>query len=176
MRRRRIALRRAAVPRAGDGRLRGVGGGRFNAETLEARGIQVHTAKLDVTDRASFLELRDRVHDEGGPLDVLVNNAGVAVAGPLTTMSMDDWDFENQFGETSKGAVMGMQATFGTLWGFSAKSGFGKVSDCRALRAAAAAGDRARAAAAEQSQKWYPPMLLPDPIRYSGRTDPGGGN
>ena len=62
------------------------------AEQLGRGGVEVHTARLDVTDRAAMLAVRDRVHEEGGPLDVLVNNAGIAVAGPLTTMDMDDWD------------------------------------------------------------------------------------
>jgi NAD(P)-dependent dehydrogenase (short-subunit alcohol dehydrogenase family) len=38
---------------------------------------------LDVTDRDSFERFLDSVRDELGPLDVLVNNAGVMVVGPF---------------------------------------------------------------------------------------------
>ncbi len=37
--------------------------------------------RLDVTDRQSFTDFLDAVEDELGPLDVLVNNAGVIAAG-----------------------------------------------------------------------------------------------
>lgn len=38
---------------------------------------------VDVGDEASFTAFLDRVEDELGPLDVLVNNAGVMVVGPF---------------------------------------------------------------------------------------------
>ena len=87
--------------------------------------------------------------------------AGLQVVNIIYVSGMDDYDFEDQFGDTEKGAVMGMQALFGTLWGFSAWSGFGKVSDCRAARMAASSEDRARAAYAAQIRDWRPPLLLP---------------
>ena len=99
--------------------------------------------------------------------------AGLQVANIIYVSSMDDYDFEDQFGDTSKGTIMGMQAVFGTLWGFSAYSGYGKVSDCRAARAAALSQDQARAAMLGQVRDWHPPMLLPDPIPVRGKT---GGN
>lgn len=40
-------------------------------------------ARLDVTDPDSFESFLDRVEDELGPLDVLVNNAGIMPIGPL---------------------------------------------------------------------------------------------
>jgi NAD(P)-dependent dehydrogenase (short-subunit alcohol dehydrogenase family) len=43
-------------------------------------GLQVYRA-LDVTDRRSFTDFLDAVERELGPLDVLVNNAGVIAAG-----------------------------------------------------------------------------------------------
>ena len=43
-------------------------------------GLQVHR-RLDVTDRQSFTDFLDSVEDELGPLDVLVNNAGVISVG-----------------------------------------------------------------------------------------------
>jgi short-subunit dehydrogenase len=43
-------------------------------------GLQVHR-RLDVTDRQSFTDFLDSVEDELGPLDGLVNNAGVISVG-----------------------------------------------------------------------------------------------
>ena len=43
-------------------------------------GLPVHH-KLDVTDRRSFTDFLDNVENELGPIDVLVNNAGVIAVG-----------------------------------------------------------------------------------------------
>lgn len=43
-------------------------------------GLDVHR-RLDVTDRQSFTDFLDSVENELGPLDVLVNNAGVIAVG-----------------------------------------------------------------------------------------------
>ena len=45
-----------------------------------ALGLEVHL-RLDVTDRASFEEFLDSVEHELGPIDVLINNAGICPAG-----------------------------------------------------------------------------------------------
>jgi NAD(P)-dependent dehydrogenase (short-subunit alcohol dehydrogenase family) len=39
--------------------------------------------RLDVTDKASFIEFLDEVESRLGPLDVLVNNAGIMPVGPF---------------------------------------------------------------------------------------------
>lgn len=46
----------------------------------ERLGLAIARA-LDVTDRASFIEFLDAVENELGPVDVLVNNAGVIAVG-----------------------------------------------------------------------------------------------
>jgi NAD(P)-dependent dehydrogenase (short-subunit alcohol dehydrogenase family) len=43
--------------------------------------------ELDVTDRASFAAFLDRVEDQLGPLDVLINNAGIMPIGPFVEES-----------------------------------------------------------------------------------------
>jgi len=48
---------------------------------------------LDVTDRPAYEALADRVERELGPVWLLVNNAGVAVAGPAHLASWSDWDW-----------------------------------------------------------------------------------
>lgn len=52
----------------------------------EARGLG-----CDVTDLDAVVRLADEVHADHGPLDVLVNNAGVGMSGRLTDMAIDDW-------------------------------------------------------------------------------------
>jgi short-subunit dehydrogenase len=45
---------------------------------------------LDVTDNAMILAVRERVHAEHGPLDVLVNNAGVAYGGAFLDVPLEE--------------------------------------------------------------------------------------
>lgn len=63
------------------------------AEALNARGMQVKAATLDVTDSAAVDELFDRVRAEAGSVDILVNNAGVGQeVGPIVETSDREWD------------------------------------------------------------------------------------
>lgn len=52
-------------------------------KTADALGHGNAGGHLDVTDRASFEAFIERTEAEVGPLDVLVNNAGVMILGPL---------------------------------------------------------------------------------------------
>ena len=47
------------------------------AEELRSRGCETHTYFLDVSDRQACLDLAEKAESEVGPLDVLVNNAGI---------------------------------------------------------------------------------------------------
>ncbi len=49
--------------------------------------------RVDVADRAAMKQLADDVHATHGALDVLVNNAGVAVGGGVLDTSLDSWDW-----------------------------------------------------------------------------------
>jgi len=49
--------------------------------------------EVDVADRAAMQALADEVHARVPALDVLVNNAGVAVHGGILDTSLDDWDW-----------------------------------------------------------------------------------
>jgi NAD(P)-dependent dehydrogenase (short-subunit alcohol dehydrogenase family) len=48
---------------------------------------------LDVSDRSAVLALAETVRSEHGPLDFLVNNAGVGMSGKFVDTSLADWDW-----------------------------------------------------------------------------------
>ncbi|HET6881355.1 MAG TPA: SDR family NAD(P)-dependent oxidoreductase [Pirellulales bacterium] len=57
---------------------------------LREAGRPAASYALDVTDNGMILDVRDHVQREHGPLDVLVNNAGVAFGGPFTDVPLDE--------------------------------------------------------------------------------------
>ncbi|WP_435197577.1 3-oxoacyl-[acyl-carrier-protein] reductase [Natronomonas sp. EA1] len=61
-------------------------------EEVEARGGNAITAKADVADYEEVGLMRERVHDEFGEVDVLVNNAGITVDKKFEHMSREDWE------------------------------------------------------------------------------------
>jgi NAD(P)-dependent dehydrogenase (short-subunit alcohol dehydrogenase family) len=63
-------------------------------ETAElVTNVKVSTHKLDVTDRAATAALPQMVLAEHGRVDLLVNNAGVAVGGTFAQVSEEDFDW-----------------------------------------------------------------------------------
>jgi NADP-dependent 3-hydroxy acid dehydrogenase YdfG len=62
------------------------------ATSLRAAGAAaVHTWVADVTDEAGFTACVDAFVANAGGLDVMINNAGVAVAGSVDETPLDDW-------------------------------------------------------------------------------------
>ena len=61
------------------------------AEALRAAGIAVELAAFDVTDQAAVLAGVARIEAEHGPIDVLVNNAGIQRRAPLEEFPADTW-------------------------------------------------------------------------------------
>ena len=59
---------------------------------IEQSGGTAGVAPLDVTDMASIDACLDQVEQEHGPIDILINNAGVAVSKPALEQTPDDWD------------------------------------------------------------------------------------
>lgn len=55
-------------------------------------GLNVYTVQCDITDHAQVREMVDEVQREVGPVDVLVNNAGVMEVGPVETMEVADYE------------------------------------------------------------------------------------
>ncbi|MFK7927794.1 MAG: SDR family NAD(P)-dependent oxidoreductase [Myxococcota bacterium] len=62
------------------------------AGQLEATGAQVQTAVVDVSDSEAVAAFAAQAADDG-PVDMVVNNAGVAVGGVLADTPPKDWDW-----------------------------------------------------------------------------------
>jgi NAD(P)-dependent dehydrogenase (short-subunit alcohol dehydrogenase family) len=81
----------------------GKGIGRAVVQRFAAEGdrvIAVSHEDCDVTDEASVAALFDRV----GPVDVLVNNAGVSASAPLHGTTLEDW--QHQLDVNATGAFL----------------------------------------------------------------------
>ena len=61
------------------------------ARLLEAEGRRPLTARCDVGDRDQVHAMVRRIERELGPLEVLVNNAGIIQVGPIASMVEDDF-------------------------------------------------------------------------------------
>jgi NAD(P)-dependent dehydrogenase (short-subunit alcohol dehydrogenase family) len=61
-------------------------------EALERIGATVMAVQADVTSRESVQALVDSVRHGLGPVDVLINNAGVIEVGPVETMAVADYE------------------------------------------------------------------------------------
>jgi len=62
------------------------------AEELKQYGVDVFTHRCDVTDEDSVKTAVEAVFDHFGKIDILLNNAGVAVRGGVHNMSVEDWN------------------------------------------------------------------------------------
>jgi len=54
---------------------------------------EVHPIKLDVTDRAGLAAAKLEIERVYGPLQLLINNAGVGIHGPMVQATYGDWDW-----------------------------------------------------------------------------------
>jgi len=61
------------------------------AAAIRASGCQVHEAVFDVTDRPAVEAAVERIEREIGPIDVLINNAGIQRRMPLEEFPDDAW-------------------------------------------------------------------------------------
>ena len=76
--------------------------------TAEELGPRASAFALDVTDRASFEAFLDAVEAQLGPVDVLVNNAGIMALGPFATE--DDATARRMVDINVHGVLHGMKA------------------------------------------------------------------
>ena len=66
------------------------------AETVqlcEGKGVKVTSQRVDVADRAAVFAWADQVVADHGKVNLVVNNAGVALAGDLVDLEYDDMDW-----------------------------------------------------------------------------------
>jgi 2-hydroxycyclohexanecarboxyl-CoA dehydrogenase len=61
--------------------------------TAELCASDATTEVCDVSDPTAVQALAERIESDRGPVDVLVNNAGVGVGGPFLETSIEDWDW-----------------------------------------------------------------------------------
>ena len=62
------------------------------ASALRRDGIEVLAIPADVTRVDEIQNLVNRIHRELGPIEILVNNAGIGRFGPAHEMAESDWD------------------------------------------------------------------------------------
>ena len=60
-------------------------------DTLSAEGHAVHASVFDVTDAASVASAVEKIEAEIGPIDILINNAGMQFRAPLEDFPDDKW-------------------------------------------------------------------------------------
>ena len=61
-------------------------------QQMEAEDISVHLFEGDVTDFHSIGKMTGEIESTLGPVDVLVNNAGITRDGRFSKMSLEDWN------------------------------------------------------------------------------------
>jgi 3-oxoacyl-[acyl-carrier protein] reductase len=61
-------------------------------DTIEDAGGRAIAVQGDVADHAEVEAMCENVHDAFGPVDVLVNNAGITVDEKFENMTREDWD------------------------------------------------------------------------------------
>jgi 3-oxoacyl-[acyl-carrier protein] reductase len=79
------------------------------------------TVRLDVTDRVGVCGLVDRITASIGPVDLLVNVAGVVSFGPAETLAEAEWD--RVIGINLKGSFLACQAVLPGM----KRAGFGRI-------------------------------------------------
>ena len=68
-------------------------GAQATAGDCARTGPPADAFRVDVADRQAMAELAEKVHAVHGPLEVLVNNAGVGMSGRFLDMEPADWDW-----------------------------------------------------------------------------------
>jgi len=62
-------------------------------DIVERRGVKAWCVRCDVSKAAEVEALAARANEHMGGADVVVNNAGVAVAGPVGDVPLSDWEW-----------------------------------------------------------------------------------
>ncbi|HSG91507.1 MAG TPA: SDR family NAD(P)-dependent oxidoreductase [Pseudomonadales bacterium] len=110
------------------------GAGEATVAAIAAAGGHAEFRPLDVTEEASWQAVVDDVHRVHGQLDVLVNNAGIAIAGPVEAMSLADWRRQNAV--NLDGVFLGVRAVLPRMKA-AGRGSIVNVSSVAGLRGAA---------------------------------------
>ncbi|MEV0660211.1 SDR family oxidoreductase [Actinomadura luteofluorescens] len=68
------------------------GAAKRTVEEIQAADGEAHAYGVDVADAEAMERFADHVHDTFGAPDVVVNNAGIAIAGSLLETSEEEWN------------------------------------------------------------------------------------
>ena len=63
------------------------------ADRIEGLGCGVLARRVDVSDADEMRAFSDEVHQRVEAVDILMNNAGVAIGGPFLSTSLEDWSW-----------------------------------------------------------------------------------
>jgi NAD(P)-dependent dehydrogenase (short-subunit alcohol dehydrogenase family) len=112
-------------------------------ESIRATGGKAHAAAHDVTSEADWDRVMAEIDAAHGALDVLVNNAGIAVLRMIEDFTTDDWKLQNTVNLDSvfygtKRAVLAMRKAGrgGSIINISSVAGLAGVPGCGAYAAA----------------------------------------
>jgi cyclopentanol dehydrogenase len=83
------------------------------AEAVRGAGGEARLLALEVTEERSWIEAVRRVEVERGKLDVLVNNAGINIRGPLEEYPVDA--FDRMMAVNVRGVFLGMKHAVGLM-------------------------------------------------------------
>ena len=91
------------------------------AAEIRAGGGCAAAARLDVRDAEAFRRLAESTAERHGRLDLLFNNAGIAIAGEVTDYRQEHWD--RLFDVNIRGVANGVQAVYPLM----VRQGFGHI-------------------------------------------------
>ncbi len=86
-------------------------------------GEQFHPVTCDVTEKDQVSAAFKTVAEEGGRLDVLINNAGLGRFGPVADLSVEDWDVQME--TNLRGVFLCTRAAIPPMKQQNQESGFG---------------------------------------------------
>lgn len=112
-------------------------------QRLEARGATAVEAVGDVSSETAVSEMVERLSAQTGPVDVLVNNAGVRAHGSLVDLSLDDW--QAVLDTVLTGAFLTTRAVMGSMM----ERGWGRIVNIAGVSGQSGAAGRAPVVAAK---------------------------
>lgn len=96
---------------------------------LTSNGSNAHAFSLDVRDRQAFTQLAAEVGERFGRIDILFNNAGIAIGGPAYEYTPQDW--EDIIDVNLRGVIHGIDAVYPLM----RKQGFGQIVNTASVAA-----------------------------------------